>query len=262
MNDKESIFTLIAKLPPSLSSNFEAKGADDVAMKAPPKEQGGQAKSIKYKSIHSGTIHPSAFPAFGVNEKRLAATFGQRRNSKKPEPKSFLLRKPRMLTNKTTIWQSDIHTSCEDRNFTRKARVKAPIPSDRGQLKKRVEIDRVRKNALDVIWPSHNIKAPQRENALYDTYIKTTRGKIPKYLHKIKQRKAHDEHITMQHVASSDAETPENENIAKTLKVEWLRLNRDYLKMPFLIDTPSKKAKKEEYERRLDAIERRMLSSQ
>jgi len=261
MNDKESIFTLIAKLPPSLSSNFEAKGADDVATKAPPKEQGGQAKSTKYKSIHSGAIHPSAFPAFGVNEKRLAATFGQRRNAKKPEPKSFLRRKPRLLT-KTTMLRSDIHTTCEDSNFTRKERVKAPIPSDRGQLKKRVEIDRVRKNALDVIWPSHNIKAPQRENALYDTYIKTTRGKIPKYLHKIKQRKAHDEHITMQHVASSDAETPENENIAKTLKVEWLRLNRDYLKMPFLIDTPSKKAKKEEYERRLDAIERRMLSSQ
>jgi hypothetical protein len=63
-------------------------------------------------------------------------------------------------------------------------------------------------------------------------------------------------------MSSSDAETHENENIAKTLKVEWLRLNRDYLKMPFLIDTPSKKARKEEYERRLDAIERRMMSSQ
>ena len=258
MNEKESIFTLTAKLAPSLSSNIEAKGKDDLTTKA--NEQGGQAKkSTKYKSIHSGAIHPSAFPAFGVNEKRLAATFGQRRNAQKPEPKSFLLRKPRMLA-KMTILQSDIHTSCEDRNFTRKARVKAPIPSDRGQLKERVEIDRVRKNALDVI--THNIKAPQRENALYDKYIKTTRGKIPKYLHAIKQRKAHDEHIAMQHVASSDAETQENENIAKTLKVEWIRLNRDYIKMPFLIDTPSKKARKEEYERRLDAIERRMLSSQ
>jgi len=257
MSDKESIFTLTAELRQSLSSNFEAKGEHDLATKA--NEQGGQAKSTKYKSIHSGVIHPSAFPAFGVNEKRLAATFGQRRNAQKPEPKSFLLRKPRLLTE-TTMLRSDIHTSCEGSNFTRKARVKAPIQSDRGQLKERVEIDRVRKNALDVI--SHTIKAWQRKNALYDNYIKTTQGKIPKYLHKIKQRKAHNEHITMQHVASSDAETHENENIAKTLKVEWLRLNRDYLKMPFLIDTPSKKARKEEYERRLDAIERRMMSSQ
>ena len=260
MNDKESIFTLIAKLPPSLSSNFEAKGKDDVATKAPPKEQGGQAKSTTYKSIHSGAIHPSTFPAFGVNEKRLSATFGQRRNAQKPEPKSFLLRKARMLS-KTTL-QSDIHTSCEDSNVTRKARVKAPIPSDRGKLKERVEIDRVRKNALDVIWPSHNIKAPQRENELYESYIKTTRGKIPKYLHAIKQRTTHDEHITMQQVASSDAETHENENIAKALKVEWISLNQEYLKLPVLIDTPSKKARKEEYERRLDVIERKIMLSQ
>jgi hypothetical protein len=258
MNDKESIFTLIATLSSS-SSNFEAKGEDDFATKA--NEQGGQAKSTKYKSIHSGAIHPSEFPAFGVNEKRLAATFGQRRNAQKPEPKSFLLRKPRLLT-KATMLRSDIHTSCEDSNFTRKARVKAPIPSDQGQLKERVEIDRVRKNALDVISPSHNIKAPQRENELYESYIKTTRGKIPKYLHAIKQRTTHDEHITMQQVASSDAETHENENIAKALKVEWLRLNRDYLKLPVLIDTPSKKARKEEYERRLDVIERKMMLSQ
>ena len=32
-----------------------------------------------------------------------------------------------------------------------KARIKAPIPSDRGQLRERVVIDRVKKNALDVI---------------------------------------------------------------------------------------------------------------
>jgi hypothetical protein len=248
-------------LPPSLSSNFEAKGEDDLTTKAPPKEQGGQAKSTKYKSIHSGAIHPSAFPAFGVNDKRLAATFGQRRNAQKPEPKSFLLRKPRMLT-KTTTLQSDIHTSCEDSNFTRKARVKAPIPSDRGQLKERVEIDRVRKNALDVISPFQKMKASRHENALYDNYIKTTRGKIPKYLQEIKQRKAHDEHITMQQVASSDAETHENENIAKALKVEWICLNQEYLKLPVLIDTPSKKARKEEYERRLNVIERKMMLSQ
>lgn len=254
MSDKESIFTLTAELPPSLSSDFEAKGEHDLATKA--NEQGGQAKSTKYKSIHSGVIHPSAFPAFGVNEKRLAATFGQRRNAQKPEPKSFLLRKPRLLT-KTTMLRSDIHTSCEESNFTRKARVKAPIPSDRGQLKERVEIDRVRKNALDVKSSLHNMKVPQREKKLYDNY---TRGKIPKYLNQIKQSYAHDKQIVMQQDASSDVEALEKENIAKALKVEWLNINSDYLRMPFLIDTPSKKARKEDYERRLDAIERKMMS--
>ena len=81
-------------------------------------------------------------------------------------------------------------------------------------------------------------------------------------MQEIKQRKAHDEHNTMQQVASSDAETHENENIAKALKVEWISLNQEYLKLPVLIDTPSKKARKEEYERRLDVIERKIMLSQ
>ena len=102
MDEKESVFALITKVSPSPSSNVEADEVDEDDNKQEgieeeeedEDEESEEKTRERYKSKYSGSIHPSAFPTFGVNDRRLAAKFGKARNALKPDPKSFLQRNP------------------------------------------------------------------------------------------------------------------------------------------------------------------------
>jgi hypothetical protein len=144
-----------------------------------------------------------------------------------------------------------------------KARIKAPIPSDRGQLRERVVIDRVKKNALDVIFTEGNPQVTKTGDArLFEEYNRNTRGKVPKYLQEIKKNIAHGNRVVTTPLAHDKELLTEEENGEEAvLRQQWLYLNAIYQKLPFVIDTPSKKARKEECERQLDAIERRLVLS-
>ena len=163
MDEKESVFALITKVSPSPSSNVEADEVDEDYNKREGEEEEDEDEDEeneektreRYKSKYSGSIHPSAFPTFGVNDRRLAATFGKARNALKPDPKSFLQRSSSVKLNAAERARRPMIETIEN-SAREKARIKAPIPSDRGQLRERVVIDRVKKNALDVILTEGN----------------------------------------------------------------------------------------------------------
>lgn len=48
----------------------------------------------------------------------------------------------------------------------------------------------------------------------------------------------------------------EKELLVRLLKTKWQQLNSDFLKLPFSLDTPSKKKRKELYEAQLQQIEK------
>lgn len=268
MDEKESVFALITKVSPSPSSNVEADEVDEDYNKREGEEEEDEDEENeektreRYKSKYSGSIHPSAFPTFGVNDRRVAATFGKARNALKPDPKSFLQRSSSVKLNAAERARQPMIETIED-SAREKARVKAPIPSDRGQLRERVVIDRVKKNALDVIFTEGNPKVTKTgDDRLFEEYNRNTRGKVPKYLQEIKKNIAHDNRVVTAPLAHDKELLTEEENgEVAVLRQQWLYLNAIYQKLPFVIDTPSKKARKEECERQLDAIERRLVLS-
>lgn len=268
MDEKESVFALITKVSPSPSSNVEADEVDEDYNKREGEEEEDEDEENeektreRYKSKYSGSIHPSAFPTFGVNDRRVAATFGKARNALKPDPKSFLQRSSSVKLNAAVRARQPMIETIED-SAREKARIKAPIPSDRGQLRERVVIDRVKKNALDVIFTEGNPKVTKTgDDRLFEEYNRNTRGKVPKYLQEIKKNIAHDNRVVTAPLAHDKELLTEEENgEVAVLRQQWLYLNAIYQKLPFVIDTPSKKAKKEECERQLDAIERRLVLS-
>ena len=268
MDEKESVFALITKVSPSPSSNVEADEVDEDYNKREGEEEEDEDEESeektrdRYKSKYSGSIHPSAFPTFGVNDRRLAATFGKARNALKPDPKSFLQRSSSVKLTAAERARQPMIETIED-SAREKARIKAPIPSDRGQLRERVVIDRVKKNALDVIFTEGNPKVTKTgDNRLFEEYNRNTRGKVPKYLQEIKKNIAHDNRVVTAPLAHDKELLTEEENgEVAVLRQQWLYLNAIYQKLPFVIDTPSKKARKEECERQLDAIERRLVLS-
>lgn len=266
MDEKESVFALITKVSPSPSSNVEADEVDEDYKKREGEEEEEEDEENeektreRYKSKYSGSIHPSAFPTFGVNDRRLAATFGKARNALKPDPKSFLQRSSSVKLTASERARRPMIETIED-SAREKARIKAPIPSDRGQLRERVVIDRVKKNALDVIFTEGNPQVTKTGNArLFEEYNRKTRGKVPKYLQEIKKNIAHDNRVVTAPLAHEEENEEENDEEA-VLRQQWQYLNAIYQKLPFVIDTPSKKARKEECERQLDAIERRLVLS-
>lgn len=266
MDEKESVFALITKVSPSPSSNVEADEVDEDYKKREGEEEEEEDEENeektreRYKSKYSGSIHPSAFPTFGVNDRRLAATFGKARNALKPDPKSFLQRSSSVKLTASERARRPMIETIED-SAREKARIKAPIPSDRGQLRERVVIDRVKKNALDVIFTEGNPQVTKIGDArLFEEYNRNTRGKVPKYLQEIKKNIAHDNRVVTAPLAHEEENEEENDEEA-VLRQQWQYLNAIYQKLPFVIDTPSKKARKEECERKLDAIERRLVLS-
>ena len=266
MDEKESVFALITKVSPSPSSNVEADEVDEDYKKREGEEEEEEDEENeektreRYKSKYSGSIHPSAFPTFGVNDRRLAATFGKARNALKPDPKSFLQRSSSVKLNAAERARRPMIETIKD-SAREKARIKAPIPSDRGQLRERVVIDRVKKNALDVILTEGNPPVTKTcDDRLFEVYNRNTRGKVPKYLQEIKKNIAHDNRVVTAPLAHEEENEEENGEEA-VLRQQWQYLNAIYQKLPFVIDTPSKKARKEECERQLDAIERRLVLS-
>ncbi|CAL6381862.1 unnamed protein product [Bathycoccus prasinos] len=268
MDEKESVFALITKVSPSPSSNVEADEVDGDDNKREGEEEEDEDEESeektreRYKSKYSGSIHPSAFPTFGVNGRRLAATFGKARNALKPDPKSFLQRSSSVKLTADDRARRPVIETIED-SAREKARIKAPIPSDRGQLRERVVIDRVKKNALDVILTEGNPQVMKTgDDRLFEEYNRNTRGKVPKYLQEIKKSIAHDNCVVTTPLTHDKELLTEEENGEEAvLRQQWLYLNAIYQKLPFVIDTPSKKARKEKCERKLDAIERRLVLS-
>jgi hypothetical protein len=270
MDEKESVFALITKVSPSPSSNVEADEVDEDYNKREGEEEEDEDEDEeneektreRYKSKYSGSIHPSAFPTFGVNDRRLAATFGKARNALKPDPKSFLQRSSSVKLNAAERARRPMIETIEN-SAREKARIKAPIPSDRGQLRERVVIDRVKKNALDVILTEGNPQVTKTgDDRLFEEYNRNTRGKVPKYLQEIKKNIAHGNRVVTTPLAHDKELLTEEENGEEAvLRQQWLYLNAIHQKLPFVIDTPSKKARKEECERQLDAIERRLVLS-
>ena len=266
MDEKESVFALITKVSPSPSSNVEADEVDEDYNKREGEEEEDEDEENeektreRYKSKYSGSIHPSAFPTFGVNDRRVAATFGKARNALKPDPKSFLQRSSSVKLNAAVRARQPMIETIED-SAREKARIKAPIPSDRGQLRERVVIDRVKKNALDVILTEGNPPVTKTcDDRLFEEYNRNTRGKVPKYLQEIKKNIAHGNRVVTAPLAHEEENEEENGEEA-VLRQQWQYLNAIYQKLPFVIDTPSKKARKEECERQLDEIERRLVLS-
>lgn len=48
----------------------------------------------------------------------------------------------------------------------------------------------------------------------------------------------------------------EKEQLVRLLKLKWQQINTEFLKLPFALDTPAKKKRKELYETQLQQIEK------
>ncbi|CAL6384951.1 unnamed protein product [Bathycoccus prasinos] len=223
MDEKESVFALITKVSPSPSSNVEADEVDGDDNKREGEEEEDEDEESEEKT----------------RERYKTATFGKARNALKPDPKSFLQRSSSVKLTADDRARRPVIETIED-SAREKARIKAPIPSDRGQLRERVVIDRVKKNALDVILTEGNPQVIKTGgDRLFEEYNRNTRGKVPKYLQEIKKSIAHDNCVVTTPLTHDKELLTEEENGEEAvLRQQWLYLNAIYQKLPFVIDTP------------------------
>jgi len=158
-----------------------------------------------------------------------------------------------------------------------KVKIKPSIPAARGRLKARSAVDHITQNALDVIFRNKDKEKIKKkiENGsdsaavLLEEYKKNTQGRVPEYLETMRrdQLKVADFAHTNNHHSYDDVEVVEGETdeenflahkqqTEKILREKWAKINSIYQTLPFVIDTPSKRQRKEECERQLDYLER------
>ncbi|EIE22734.1 hypothetical protein COCSUDRAFT_16080 [Coccomyxa subellipsoidea C-169] len=138
---------------------------------------------------------------------------------------------------------------------------KGPVPlrAERPIIQDRSSKDFVTLNALE------NIKArpPLVDQEEYWYTSKPSFGKVPGYLKHTKRQIAEekakmDAYLAEQEQVEQARELPKEEKdlLVRLLKTKWQQLNSDFLKLPFSLDTPSKKKRKEMYEAQLQQIEK------
>ncbi|BDA45687.1 probable Enkurin [Coccomyxa sp. Obi] len=124
---------------------------------------------------------------------------------------------------------------------------------------KRSSKDFVTSNALETI----KAKPPQVDNSEFWYTSKPDFGKVPGYLKRTKRQIAEerakmDAYLAAQEQDEQAQELPqeEKEQLIRMLKLKWQQINSDFLKLPFDLDTPAKKKRKELYEAQLQQIEK------
>lgn len=211
-------------------------------------------KPLMYTSKHPGEVlSPSA----------LHKTFGKAKGMNKPSPQNFLrshVGEP-MLPEPTAVSNP-------------KVKVKPAVPSrtEKPLMGLQSSKNFVTANAIETILSE--TKKTREDPVQYAK--RSGYGKVPKYLANVKQQIAEEKEQIAATIAATQAAhatqqgsmtvMPEEErqDLLRQLKQKWASVNEMYQKMPFTMDTPSMKARKQKYEDQLTQLERdiELLSKQ
>jgi hypothetical protein len=191
--------------------------------------------------------------------KQAHASFGRPEWDTKPLQSSFLLSRSRSRSAATAF----PHRTPPARKHS-KQQHKPPVPSRSEQPSCGLDSqkDYVRANAIENILA----EPKARSSAQQALPGKHAHGKVPRYLKRVKaeaQRKTEEEAATAGSSSADDAagrqlrKLPEAEQkeLVRELKLKWERVNEAYQKLPFTLDTPQKRARKEQLERELKQLE-------
>ncbi|CAK9224941.1 unnamed protein product [Sphagnum jensenii] len=142
-----------------------------------------------------------------------------------------------------------------------KAKVKPDIPTEPPKYGLGSNRDWIKVNAVKVIKTKANKTGCPKKKRRYVT--KKNYGKLPVYLEtrirtaaEIKKRDSPEEQAKCRHDGTRKLDEKERMEMVNNLKLKWAHTNAAYQKLSFVLDTNSKKLRKERFERNLTNIEK------
>mmetsp|Transcript_7796 Transcript_7796/g.25902 ORF Transcript_7796/g.25902 Transcript_7796/m.25902 type:complete len:242 (-) Transcript_7796:43-768(-) len=204
-----------------------------------------------YKSKYPGEVNPAAFP-MGVS-KRGKGTFGPAAGASKPEVGTFL------------------------KKHTGEPTLPDPAPLSKTKSKSKPAVPSKEEKPLMGLVSSKNFVTSNAVENILSTPSKVAVpevlatqkagfGKTPGYLKKVKSQIAAEKaYIEEQTRAAEQAAATgsmrkmsdeERDILVTELKLKWQRVNEAYQKLPFTLDTPMRRMRKEKYEEELTQLEK------
>uniref|UniRef100_A0A7R9TCQ3 Enkurin domain-containing protein n=1 Tax=Micromonas pusilla TaxID=38833 RepID=A0A7R9TCQ3_MICPS len=196
-------------------------------------------------------IYVSQHPKDVDAERRSKATFGHAIGSLKPIPTNFL-----KSHAKEPVLPSP------ERPTRERATLKPPVPSkeERPTMGLVSKKNFVYANAVENI-----LSKPPTKTAPTRMTEKPEYGKVPKYLETIKSQisaekafiAAREEELAKEQSGRTrELSQEEVDGLVRDMKIKWAKLNDAYGRLPFTLDVPSKKRKKEELEKEMTQLEK------
>jgi len=216
-----------------------------------PPNEAVPPKPPMYKSMHTGQVNPKNFP-MGVR-KRDKGTFGPAAGASKPGTDTFL----KKHDGEPTLPEPTMPTNPRSKS-------KAAVPT------------RVEKPLMGLVSSKNFVTANAVENIL-STPSKVTHpeplatqkpdyGKVPRYLTKVKGQIEQEKYLIEEQTRAAEQAASvgslrrmseeEQEILVTELKLKWQRVNEAYQKLPFTLDTPMRRMRKEQYETELTQLEK------
>jgi len=206
-------------------------------------------KPAMHKSMHAGKIDPHDF-YMGVPTKREKGSFGPA-DGQKPPAGTFL---------KSGSGAPPLPTPAAP--TVPKEKLKAPVPTEKPVMGLVSGKNYITANAVENILSAPKGIKPEPMRAT----SKPDYGKVPTYLKTIKGAiDAEKEMIEEQHRQAQMAAAAgsmmrmgeeDKEDLMVELKLKWQRVNEAYQKLPFTLDTPMRRMRKEKYEAELTQLEK------
>eukprot|EP00741_Cyanophora_paradoxa_P000150 tig00000057_g145.t1 len=208
-----------------------------------PMQEAPRMKPPQYKSMHPPELPEAA------KQKKPAATMG--RPVGKPDPKAFV-----------RAGEKTKGVLPEPKPFMRTEEKKPSVPrkEEKPIMNLKSEKNFITANAVENI-----LMVPKRKPEPLDYTKKPDYGKVPQYLEKVKTQIAEEyEYIRNVQDAHERAGQPrfrvlaedEKREVLSGLKQRWEVLNRQFQTLPVVLDTVSKKKRKEDLEAELANIEK------
>jgi len=208
----------------------------------PPKEP-------MHVSKHPGVVDPKLFE-MGVAH-RGRGTFGPANGQSKPSADTFL----KSHTGEPVL-------PAPTKPTMTKTKIKAPVPTDAPVMGLVSSKNFITSNAVEnILSQPKKVPVPQMLATSKPDY-----GKVPGYLKTIKSKiTAEKEQIAEEMRAAEQAakagsmrkmSDDERATLVVELKMKWQRVNEAYQKLPFTLDTPMRRMRKEKYEAELTQLEK------
>ena len=123
--------------------------------------------------------------------------------------------------------------------------------------------DWVRENALEAIRGGGSTARGAREGSSDGAFVKEDYGRVPGYLVEFNRERAREERLeretrdknSREREAAGRMRDDERRALIEGLRAEHAKISSSYQKLPFVVDTPNRRARKEAHELKLARIE-------
>eukprot|EP00227_Mantoniella_beaufortii_P015775 CAMPEP_0197587294 /NCGR_PEP_ID=MMETSP1326-20131121/8965_1 /TAXON_ID=1155430 /ORGANISM="Genus nov. species nov., Strain RCC2288" /LENGTH=503 /DNA_ID=CAMNT_0043152001 /DNA_START=175 /DNA_END=1683 /DNA_ORIENTATION=- len=208
-------------------------------------------------SKHPGEVDPHGFE-IGVNNKRGKATFGHATGTLKPKTDHFL----KSHAGEPTLPPPAPPTLPKD-----KMKPAVPLKGDKPVMGLVSAKNFVTANAVENILsqPKKKFVEPTMSTSKPDY------GKVPRYLQTIKGQIQSEKEMIAEYQRQQaetmggsmrQMSTGERDALVVELKQKWQKVNEAYQKLPFTLDTPMRKIRKESLESELTQLEKDIKTMQ